>query len=785
MASLPGPRTEPSASTSATTASNPSDAPAEPADARLAFRDALARYEPARLAALLRGAGLEPSRFAASMASDWTANLDAPREIGKVLGPIDRPGRIVLSLMAMTETTVWPVSGLAHALRCLGVDPMPAIQCLLDVGIIAIDGPAETASDAIASGRLDLAPPPGLIVRVHPAAPGAVRMTLPDGTLPAVENPAVQVRESDTLEPAIRLGALWQRLGAEPLRQTQQGILYKRDMERLESDPVLADDISDALESVPSLPMFWLALARRVGLVLEDAGDDRLVAAGAEFWAENAVHLPSMMATGWIGLRTWNEHEPAAESPSNGIPLVYLRPAILLWLATLDEGQWVALDDLAEHLRTLAPAWDRTSFAATAGLPAVPRSEAAPRRKGTGSARRSGRGNQALRTVLLGSGFAVGMVRAAEEMGTGRTLVQLTPLGRYVLTLGPPPPPRPTIEHFLFVQPNLEIIAYRQGLTPRLVGRLSQVAWWSRIAAALELKLTQESVIFGLESGLTAPRMVELLASHSQRALPSLVPDAIGRWASHRDRVTFYAAATLIEFPSREERDSAGRSWEGDRPEVFLPVGDRFLLAEDASRIPTDRIRTGGIRDYRLPPERCVSVEDDGVTLSLDASRSDLLVDAELRRIADELPASRTAGSGSVASALNRRYVVNPASLARAAAMGITPPQVADWFINRTGGPPSPAIGMLLRSAFPDQGPVELRAQRLLVLTTPTAAVADGLAQHPATRGLVGERLGPCALIVADDDLERLRVAAEGLGISLDSARRGESSEESRPRAES
>ena len=129
---------------------------------------------------------------------------------------------------------------------------------------------------------------------------------------------------------------------------------------------------------------------------------------------------------------------------------------------------------------------------------------------------------------LLGAGYALGLVRAGEEKGTGRTVVQLTPLGRYVLAMGPPPPPRPTFEHFLFVQPNFEIIAYRQGLTPQLVGRLSRFAWWTKIGAALELKLTQESIVLGLEGGQTPEQMLEILTRHSQRPLPTLVPTPSG-----------------------------------------------------------------------------------------------------------------------------------------------------------------------------------------------------------------------------------------------------------------
>ena len=105
--------------------------------------------------------------------------------------------------------------------------------------------------------------------------------------------------------------------------------------------------------------------------------------------------------------------------------------------------------------------------------------------------------------------------------------MQLTALGRYVLATGPTPPPRPTFEQFLFVQPNFEVIAYRQGLTPQLVGRLSRFAWWSQIGAALELKLTRESIVLGLDGGLTAESMLEMLTRHSQRPLPAGVIDAV------------------------------------------------------------------------------------------------------------------------------------------------------------------------------------------------------------------------------------------------------------------
>ena len=207
------------------------------------------------------------------------------------------------------------------------------------------------------------------------------------------------------------------------------------------------------------------------------------------------------------------------------------------------------------------------------------------------------------------------------------------------LALGPTPPPRITFEHFLFVQPNFELIAYRQGLTPQLVGWLSRFAWWSQIGAALELKLTRESIVHGLDTGSTADSILDRLTRHTQRPLPPGVIDAVRNWATRRERVTYYVAATLIEFGSARERDQARASWPAGDLAAPTEVADRFLLVADERSVPFDRLRLIASRDYRRPPEVCVTVDDDGVTMALDPTRSDLLVDAELARFADELPA--------------------------------------------------------------------------------------------------------------------------------------------------
>ena len=379
------------------------------------------------------------------------------------------------------------------------------------------------------------------------------------------------------------------------------------------------------------------------------------------------------------------------------------------------------------------------------------------------------RGARLLESILLGAAYPLGLVRAAEERGTGRRVVQLTPLGRYVLAAGPTPPPRPAFEQFLFVQPNFEVIAYRQGLTPQLVGRLSRFAWWAQIGAALELRLTRESILLGLDGGLTPESMLEVLTRHSQRRLPAGVVDAVRTWATHRERVTYYAAATLIEFGSRDERDQALESW---------PRDERGSRAADRRRrsVPAGRRRAGDpvrpVPHGRLArlPAPAGRLRDGRARRRLDGAGPGALGPAGRRRArpvrrraAASQPARAARGAGRAGGSS-----VTAASLRRGLDRGLTPQDLADWYDRRTGGEIPPAVRLLLAPAG-SRVPT-LKAARMLVLTLPDAGLLDGLLQHPATSPWLGDRLGPTAV---DDPRGSARAAPQGAEGAGDRARKG------------
>jgi hypothetical protein len=742
------------------------------AEPRLAFRTALSRYKGARLAAirLAQGTLRDGTRIRpVGNADEITEHLDQPSAVEELVARLETGSRLALSLFALTETTSNSLAGLAHALGILGAEPTGSILKLLELGLLAIEPSAELGPVDDFRAVLERGNPTRLRLRAHPAVINGVRTERPEVAPPKLAGPIRQVRESDGLEPILRLGALWQRVGAEPLRQTHQGTLYKRDRDRLTEDPVLACSISDALKPLARLPELWLALARHVGLVERDPAGDRLLAASSEFWTDNAVHLSHMIATGWMGLQSWQELEATtADTTTADTALPFLRFGLLLLLSALGENEWAPLDDLAIQLTVRWPAWDRLSFAEQpdASLAGARRGVApSGRARSRVSIESVPRGQAVLETVLLGAAYPLGLVRAAEEEGTGRLVVQLTDRGRYVLAMGPTPPPPVTFEQFLFVQPNFEVIAYRQGLTPQIAGRLSRFAWWSQIGAALELKLTRESIVLGLDWGLTAEAILDILTRHSQRSLPPGITDAVKNWASRRERVTYYAAATLIEFGSSSERDLALAFWPTSELAAPLVVAERFLLVEDEKTVPFDRLRLISSRDYRRPPEICALVEPDGVTMALDPSRSDLLVEAELARFADLLPPQHSERDPAGAPE-RRQFIVTPASLRRGINRGMPAAQLVEWYSRRTGGEVPPAVRLLL-AAKTSRVPA-LKACRTLVLKLPTVELLDGLVQHPATGPLLGWRMGPYFVEIADEKLAPLQKALKDLGIHLD-----------------
>ncbi|HEV3122202.1 MAG TPA: hypothetical protein VGY53_09875, partial [Isosphaeraceae bacterium] len=559
-----------------------------PTDPLEAYRAALTRTQDQLLRGILEalGAGDHGLR-GAKLVEEIVGRLSEPRLLESRLAKLDQGARVALGLYALTEAVSWPQSGLAHALECLGVASAPAIVALLEHGLLARwTGTQVTVADHKKAVEYDIMMATDVDLVIHPAVRNLCRSALPAGEPLPVTRSVRQVREADGLEPILRLAALWQRVIEGPLRLTTQGTFYKRDRDRLEDDPVLAGPIADCLEPLPDMVPLWLTLARGLGLVIDEPENDRAVAAPGAFWSENAVHLPQMIATRWLALRTWHEQGGIVEANARfELAAPFARIAWLLWLATLAEGDWLAIEDLAIHLDTIYPDWSKPVLAPSPEQVA----ELGRRPKASGKSARSRPYTALLEAILLGPAYQLGLVRAAEEDPSGRRVLQLSPLGRYALALGPPPVPRQVFDQFLYVQPNFEVVAYRQGLDPIRIGQLCQFARWSQVGAALELKLTPEWIYHGLEGGLATDAMLDRLGRHSARPVPASVAEAVRTWGGRRDRVAYHANGTLVEFASADGLERALAEWPNSERPGPVRIAERLLLVEDESTIPFHR----------------------------------------------------------------------------------------------------------------------------------------------------------------------------------------------------
>jgi hypothetical protein len=611
-------------------------------------------------------------------------------------------------------------------------DGLRPVFALLEVGLLFPDG---TAAIKSFEQWLGTAAGTDLVVFTHPVIASRAAdepLDLPDlsedlggRSAKAARNAELRTpnteQEADGLEWLLRLAVLWQQVAAVPLRRTMQGGFFKRDAERLGQDPLLTGAPSDHLADVPDLGFLLALWAEQAGILRAADGEVR----AGELPAAWEAGLPAALEPLWGGLfrlRAWNPLDGwrGEDAPGNPFPSAYLLAFLLL--ARMPADSWARPDALEDWLTARHPYWHSEDL-------------------------RPSRHKPWLEAFLLGVAYHLRLVQARQ--GKDGWLVRLSPTGRRLLGYADAPEPPPAYPQTLLVQPNLEIVAFRQGLTPTLIGRLTRFANWKQLGAACTLRLEPESVYRGLETGESFESIRTTLEQHGTRATPPGVLDALRTWSNKRERITVYSSATLIEFATPDDLNEAMA-----RGLKAVRIADNMAVAAGEDQIDYSQFRLTATRDYGLPPEKCVSVEADGVTLAVDQARSDLLLETDLPRFA--VPLGST-GNG------RRQYRITPASLGAAREGGMTLSGLETWFTQRTGQPLPPAVRLLLTAA---QVPAP-SFRRQLVLTVATAEIADGLLQWPETRGLIEARLGPTALAVSEQAAPQLRARLKAMGVTV------------------
>lgn len=685
---------------------------------------------------------------AAELIERSLAALENPTVIARRLKELAPAERQVLALIGHSRQPNWHLGNLVELAMALGnSDGLPPILALLESGLLYPCLPEGIGRLRKFEQWLGQAGATGLRVFAHSAVAVAAigeKLGLPDLSEPAAEPETVSpaqkkhpraptlslahnpVHEADGLEWPLRLALLWQQVSANPLRRTQQGEFFKRDLERLGDESLLTVAPSDNLAELPDRGLLAVALGEAVGVVEEANGelraaelpsewDEGLLPALAALWAA----LPNLES--WNALKGWTS--PVTTGHGNPYPSAYL--LALMLLARMPVNSWADPAALEEWLMENHPHWSHESV-------------------------RPSQRKSWLAAFLLGLAYQLRLVQARKSPGGG-WLVRLTDVGRWLLGLAE----APVIQHYpqtLMVQPNLEVIAYRQGLTPNLIAALSRFADWKSLGAACMLQLGPTSVYRALQLGMSFDDIQQVLKQHGMRGVPAGVIDALRTWANKRERIAVYPSVTLFEFGNAEDLSEALA-----RELSAIRLTDRLALVTTEGSTDFRHFRLAGTRDYGLPPEKCVEVETDGLTLSIDLARSDLLVDTELRRFAEPLETSAREG--------RRQYRMTQASLVAGCDSGFGIRALEEWFGQRTGQPVSPAARLLLTAS--QMPPAALHRQ--LVLHVPAPEIADGLLQYAATAPLIAARLGPTTLAVAEENAAVLRQRLHSLGLNVES----------------
>jgi hypothetical protein len=652
--------------------------------------------------------------------------LANPVVVDRRLAELGPQQKRLLAFIARSRRPVWRLGSLLEFLAATSANPDPnEVLPLLEMGFLYPD--ASSAPQRLKSFDQWLVSGTGGEYRLF-THPGILKRAL-EGELGLAKCPSVPLmplttHESDGLEIPLRLAGLWQLLRGGVLRTTQGGDFFKRDLERLIADPILGAPPSENFVETPDPALLTVNLGLQLGIVVNAEGETSAGELG-KIWDSSQAAWSRLLWNAFLDQPSWNPQSGKVSDPAVNSPFVAAYVMLLLILAELPEGEWIKPGELDSWLHEYHPFWMMED------------------------ARPSQRQPWA-ETFLLGVAYPLKLVQAAKDP-EGNWVARLSATGRWLLGVTPEPAPAPAYPQTLLVQPNLEIIAFRQGMTPPLIANLTRFADWKTLGAACTLQLNAESVYRGLESGITFESLLQVLEKHGTRTLPPTVIESLRTWADKRERITVFPSATLLEFGSPEDlNDALSRGINGMR------MSDMLLIVP--GELPIEMLkhfRVSGNRDWGAPPEKCVEVAEDGVTLSVDLARSDLLLETQMQRFAEPVDGVTVQG--------HRRYMMTPASLEHARKTGLEASDLNEWFGQRTGLPLTAAGQLLLQGA--EGKSVKLRER--LVLDVGSERIADGLLQWPQTRSLIEERLGTSTLAISREHWPALRDRMQSLGIQV------------------
>jgi hypothetical protein len=538
----------------------------------------------------------------------------------------------------------------------------------------------------------------------------------------ATAKPRGSAATADGLEWPLRIAAAWQRSRPAPVKTTQSKALFKRDLTRLQNDALLNAPLGDRAAVSPDAGILAFEWAVAAGLFRPSTNEYVAIPAIVD-WTDDLRQLLTHLFSRFFAVESWDPRR--GYLPGGDVtPQTATAALVVFDQLARSPSSAHAPAELADVLWEHHPSWQSV----------LTREDA------------RNRGADWVDALLTAVAYPLQIV---ERPASDPDKYRLSEFGRHLLCSAPEPPAPPLYPQTLTVQPNAEMIVYRQGLSPRLIAELSRFAAWKQLGPACTLELNAEETYRGLESGLTLAVLKQTLDRHAMRPLPPNVADLLSRWADKRERITVFPSATLVEFLHASELDLAL-----SRGLVSIKLTDRIGLTADGRDPDFKALRLIGNREYDARAVQCLSLAPDGLTLSVDPSQADLLLDAEIARLAEPIPAN---------GSTHRLYRLTPAKLRAACERGMTPESIDHWLETRSGAPLSPA-GRLFLANGSTPAPISKTCR---IVRLPSEPFADGLAQWPETTNLLRDRLGPTTFVIDPANLDELTERLASLGIPL------------------
>ena len=242
-----------------------------------AIRAALSRYDDPLLRAiaakLFKPRSHWPAEELIDRAVEALANTPV---IDRRLNDLTPASGQLLTAIGLTRHSNWAVGQLLALLSGLGHNEgMAPVLAMLDAGLAVPELPPEGRPIRQWEDWLGATPTTARLFVPPAVAERAARGNTGLPQLPGKKFDPRSIHFTDGLEWLLRLGVAWQQLSAAPIRLTQSNALFKRDLTRLQADPLLGTAPTDVPIEVPEPGVLALQIGIAAELFVPEGGELR------------------------------------------------------------------------------------------------------------------------------------------------------------------------------------------------------------------------------------------------------------------------------------------------------------------------------------------------------------------------------------------------------------------------------------------------------------------------------------------------------------------------------